>query len=64
MSLKKNLGSPKAQAVFEYILLFIVLAAGAIIVFGGFNPDTLNLRNTFLGTHGVVGRAIRAINTW
>lgn len=37
MSLKKNLKSYKAQAIVEYIMVFIILAAAIITIFGGFN---------------------------
>ncbi len=58
MSLKKDLINhlriKAGQAAFEYILLFTVLIAGVLLVFGGFNPDLsgtqanrLNLGVTF-----------------
>lgn len=47
MTLKKNLKSMKAQAVVEYIVTFVVLAAGILVIFGAFNPESLGIRSLF-----------------
>lgn len=47
MNLRKNLKSKIAQAAVEYIAFFIVIAAGIIIIFGGFNPDSVNIKSVF-----------------
>lgn len=56
MNLKKILRSTEAQAIVEYILIFIVLAAGIILVFGGFGR--INLTSTF---NSAVETAIQTI---
>ena len=62
MTLKKNLKTNQAQAVVEYIVTFLVLAVSVIVVFGAFNPETININSAF---NGAVTRAINRIdNGW
>lgn len=37
----------KAQTIVEYILIFVVLVVGILIVFGGFNPEKIGIINLF-----------------
>lgn len=59
MSFKKILGNNSAQAIVEYVLIFIVLVAGIIAVFLAFNPDKVTLRGTF---NQAITDSINAIN--
>jgi len=49
MSLEKALESKskKAQALVEYIVSFIILVVGIIVVFGTFSPDSLSIGSIF-----------------
>ncbi len=61
MRLPNNLRIKKAQVVVEYIVIFAVLVAGIVLVFGGFNPESgLNIKNVF---DTAVNSAIANINT-
>ena len=59
MSFKNGLKSQKSQAVIEYSVIFLVLAAGILVVFGAFNPDNLGIRAVF---DQAITRAINQIN--
>lgn len=59
MNLKKDLKSKRGQAVVEYIVSFIVLAVGIIIIFGGFNPENLGIKSGF---EHALDNAINQIN--
>ena len=39
--------APRGQAVVEYIVTFMVLAAGVLAVFLSFNPDALSIKSVF-----------------
>jgi hypothetical protein len=61
MRLPNNLRRKRAQSVVEYIVIFTVLVAGIVLVFGGFNPDSgVNMKNVF---DTAVNSAIANINT-
>ena len=47
MNLKKNLKSKVGQAVVEYIVLFAILAASVLVVFGAFSPEGAGIRSKF-----------------
>ena len=59
MNLKKNLKTRRAQSIVEYILVFTVIAAGIIVVLGGFMPENLTLKTAF---DQAVNNAIGEIN--
>lgn len=59
MNLKKFLISKRSQAIVEYILIFVILAAGIVFVFGGWNPEKLGLVGVF---NQAVDRAVNQIN--
>jgi len=56
---RKFLARQSGQSIVEYIVLFVILAAMGIAVFGGFSPDAL--RDKF-GFNQAVSRAIAKIN--
>lgn len=47
MSFKNNLKSKQAQSVVEYIVTFIVLITGVLVVFGSLSPDTIGVKSVF-----------------
>lgn len=59
MNLKKHLKSLKAQAIVEYIVIFIILAIGIVVIFGAFNPEKVGIRSVFDQT---ITKAISRIN--
>lgn len=59
MNLKKNLKTRRAQSIVEYILVFTVIAAGIIVVLGGFMPENLTIKTAF---DQAVNNAIGEIN--
>lgn len=59
MNLKKNLKTIRAQSIVEYILVFTVIAAGIIVVLGGFMPENLRIKSAF---DQAVNNAIGEIN--
>ena len=59
MNLKKYLKSESSQAVVEYILLFVILSAAILFVFGGVNPDQMGISGVF---NHAVESAISQIN--
>jgi len=60
MSLKKNLKIKKAQTIVEYYLLFILFAFGIVAVFGGFNPESVNIKQVF---QNQIEQALSTINS-
>lgn len=47
MRLKKSLKTKRAQAVVEYIVLFVILTLAIVAVCGGFNPEKLKINSVF-----------------
>lgn len=43
MNLKKSLRSRKSQAIAEYLLLFVIVCAAVVAVFGCLNPEGLSI---------------------
>lgn len=47
MTFKNTLKSRQAQSTVEYIVIMIMVAIAVLIMFGAFNPDRADMRNTF-----------------
>lgn len=48
-----------SQAVVEYIVTFIVIAIGVLLIFGAFNPEKFKIKTVFNNT---ITNAINKIN--
>lgn len=64
MSFKKRLETKKAQAVVEYVVLFLVIVLGLAVVFWtdvntAFNPDSVSIKGAFTRA---INSAITQIN--
>jgi multidrug resistance efflux pump len=59
MTFKNNLKSRQGQAIVEYVVTFIAIAAGVIMVFHTFSPQGMNVKSTFSTT---ITKAITEIN--
>jgi len=61
MTLKKYLISLKGQTAVEYIMVFIVITLGIIIIFKSLSPENNKTKDVF---NQVVNKAISEINQW
>jgi len=68
MTFKNYLNNTRGQSALEYIMVFVVIAVGALIVFASFSPDEVRFSNNeirypAIKAKNVLGQAVDKLIT-